>query len=135
MVSSLKENFYPAGAGPAPAKRPQRVADMIRGEIGMLLLTKVKDPRLSRVTVVSVQVTPDLRRAKIFYSVFGDEQQVKKAGDALDRAKGFIRSHLAKKLALRVTPDLEFVYDLTMVHLEEIDRLFKEIGTDQKSTE
>lgn len=108
---------------------------MIRGEIGLLLLSKVKDPRLASVTIVSVRMTPDLRRAKIFYSVFGDEQQVKKAGEGLARAKGFIRSHLARKLALRATPELEFVYDLSLVHQEEMARLLKGIGTDQEKAE
>lgn len=136
MISDfIKKDLYLEGAPSNTYKRPQRVADMIRGEIGMLLLRKIKDPRLVNVTVVGVSVTKDLRRARISYSVFGDETVAKKVKDGLAKAKGFIRSHLAKELSLRVTPELEFVRDFTMARQEEMERLFKEIDRENEPAE
>lgn len=136
MISDfIKKDLYLDG-GPADSyKRPQRVADMIRGEIGMLLLRKIKDPRLANVTVVAVRVTRDLRRARISYSVLGDETVAKKVKEGLAKAKGFIRTHLAKTLSLRVTPELEFVRDFSMARQEEMERLFKEIDREKEPAE
>ena len=116
-------------------KRPKRVADMIKNEIGTLLLRKVKDPRLVNVVIVTVEVTRDLRKAIVYYSVLGDEQQVKNAAEGLARAKGFMRSHLARELGMRATPDLVFKFDLSMVHQQEMEMLLKEIKTDAESSE
>ena len=108
---------------------------MIKSEIALLLLSKVKDPRLSRVSIVAAKVTRDLRRAVIYYSVLGDERQVKKAAEGLDRAKGYIRSHLARELGMRAIPELVFKRDLSMVHQEEMERLLKELHVDAESSD
>ena len=135
MAVHPKKNLYPFGREPAGHKRPKRVADMIKNEIALLLLRKVKDPRLIHVSIVTTEVTRDLRKAIVYYSVLGDEKQVKDAAEGLARAKGFIRSHLARELGMRATPDLVFKLDLSMVHQQEMERLFKEINTDDKSSE
>jgi ribosome-binding factor A len=108
---------------------------MIKNEIALLLLDKVKDPRLANVSIVGTEVTRDLRKAIVFYSVMGDDKQVKDAAEGLVKAKGFIRSHLARELGMRATPDLVFKLDLSMVHQQEMERLFKEIRADGKSSE
>jgi ribosome-binding factor A len=130
MAAHPKKSLYPFGREAAGNKRPKRVADMIKNEIALLLLHKVKDPRLVNVSIVSAEVTKDLRKAIVYYSVLGDDKQVKKAAEGLDRAKGFIRSHLARELGMRVTPELVFKHDLSMAHQEEIERLLKEINID-----
>jgi ribosome-binding factor A len=116
-------------------KRVQRVADMIKNEIGLLLLSRIKDPRLAHVSIVQVIMTKDLKRAKIFYSVYGDEQEARKAAAGLASATGFIRKHLARELDLRATPVLTFERDLTMVRQEEIERLLKEIDSEDGPAE
>jgi len=108
---------------------------MIRNEIGLLLLRKIKDPRLINVSIVAVEVTKDLRRAVVYYSVLGDDKQVEKAAEGLDRAKGFIRSHLARELGLRATPELVFKHDLSMARQEEMERLLKELNIDAEPPE
>jgi len=128
-------NPYPFGREAAGSKRPKRVADMIKNEIALLLLRKVKDPRLAHVTVVSAEVTKDLRRAVVYYSVLGDDRETLEAAEGLDRAKGFIRSHLARELGLRVTPELVFKHDLSMTYQEEMERLLKEIHIDPEPDE
>ena len=91
---------------------------------------KVKDPRLTNVSIVTAEVTKDLRRAVVYYSVLGDEKQALKAAEGLDRAKGFIRSHLARELGMRVTPELVFKHDLSLARQEEMERLLKELHLD-----
>lgn len=99
------------------------------------MLRKVKDPRLSSITIISAEVSKDLRRAVVFYSVFGDESRIRKAAEGLERAKGFIRSHLARELGMRTTPELVFKRDRSMEHQEHMERLLKEINVDAKSSE
>jgi len=135
MAIHPKNSLYPFGRETAGNKRPKRVADMIKNEVALLLLRKVKDPRLINVTIVAVEVTRDLRKAIIYYSVLGDEQQVKNAAEGLTRAKGFIRSHLARELGMRATPDLVFKLDLSMVYQQDMEMLLKEIKTDAESPE
>jgi ribosome-binding factor A len=105
-----------------------RVADAIRREVAILLLSKSKDPRLLPVSVSRVTVSKDMKRATIFYTVFGNDDEVHNAEAGLAGAKGFIRRHLAQTLDLRVTPVLDFAYDRSLVHQEALERLFKEIG-------
>jgi len=135
MAANSKKSLYPFSREPAGSKRPKRVADMIKNEIALLLLRKVKDPRLFNVSIISAEVTPDLRRAVVFYSVMGDEKQVKNAAAGLASARGFIRSHLARELGMRVTPELVFKLDLSMAHQQEMERLLKELNIDADSSE
>lgn len=130
MAPHLKKNLYPFGREAEGSKRPKRVADMIKNEIALLLLRKVKDPRMTNVSIVNAEMTKDLRRAIVYYSVLGDDEQVAKAAEGLERAKGFIRSHLARELGLRATPELVFKRDLSMEHQEKMERLLKEINID-----
>lgn len=135
MAPNPKKSLYPFGRETTGNKRPKRVADMIKNEIALLLLSKVKDPRLAQVVIVDAEVTRDLRKAIIYYSILGDEQQRKSASEGLERAKGFIRSHLARELGMRATPNLVFKLDLSMVHQQEMETLLKEIKTDAESPE
>jgi len=87
------------------------------------------------VVIVTAEVTRDLRKAIVYYSVLGDEEQIKNAAEGLARAKGFMRSHLARELGMRATPDLIFKFDLSMVHQQKMEMLLKEIKTDVDSSE
>ena len=80
-------------------------------------------------------VTKDLRQAKIFYSIFGDERKVREAAAGMASAKGFIRKHLARTLNLRTTPELTFERDLSLVRQEEMERLFKELHSEDEATD
>jgi len=135
MALNSKKGLYPFTREAAGNKRPKRVADMIKNEIALLLLRKVKDPRLSNVSIMTAEVTRDLRRAIVYYSVLGDEKQIRKAAEGLDSAKGFIRSHLARELGMRITPELIFKHDLSLSRQEEMERLLKEIHIDAESPE
>jgi ribosome-binding factor A len=135
MAAHPKKSLYPFAREAAGNKRPKRVADMIKNEIALFLLSKVKDPRLINVSIVTAEVTKDLRRAIVYYSVLGDAKQIQKAAEGLDRAKGFIRSHLARELGMRATPELVFKHDRSLAHQEEMERLLKEIHIDVEPSE
>ena len=87
--------------------RPERVADAIQVELADILTRRLKDPRHGFLTVTAVEVTPDLGRARIFISAL-TEGELEEGLETLDRAKGFIRTELGRRIRLRFMPDLEF---------------------------
>ena len=108
-------------------KRLERVNQLIKEEISMLLQHELKDPRLGFVTVTEVDVTPDLRHAKVFVSVLGPEAQWVSTFQALESAKGFVWSWLRRHLDLRVTPEITFRPDRSMEHAAHIQSLLAEL--------
>ncbi len=108
-------------------KRLERVNQLIKEEIGTLLQRELKDPRLGFVTVTEVDVTPDLKHAKVYVSVLGPEGQWASSLAALERARGFIWSWLRRHLDLRVTPDLVFRPDRSMEHAAHIQALLTDL--------
>ena len=114
-------------------KRSARVADAIRVELATLLVGKVRDPKLLGVNISRVEVTDDLRIARIFFTVLENRERAKSVEKGLQRAKGFMRSHIARTLNLRFTPDLQFRYDETAEKVEELEALFQEIANDRKT--
>ena len=89
--------------------RADRVNELIKRELVVLLSTGTKDPRLRNVIITDVSVSSDLTTAKVFFSV--DDDSYKKVVHLLNKAGGFFRSSLSKSLELRPTPALNFIYD------------------------
>ncbi len=116
-------------------KRSSRVAEAIRNEVAILLLSKVRDPRLLGVNISRVEVPDDLSLARIYFTVLGGKKEIKEAGKGLESAKGFIRSHIAKTLNLRFTPALLFRYDDTVEKVAELNEIFQEIANERNSRE
>jgi ribosome-binding factor A len=108
-------------------KRIERVNQLVKEEISLLLQRELKDPRLGFVTVTEVDTAKDLRVAKVYVSVLGSEDQWKASLGALESAKGFIRNWLREHLDLRVTPVLEFRADHSMEHAASIQALLKSL--------
>ena len=128
----MEFDFKLPGLGRPESNRPKRVAEAIRNEVSILLLQQIADPRLTGVTISHVVVTPDLKQAKIYFSL----PPGKESGPALkgmNRARGFIRSHLAKVFNLRYTPQLLFYYDEFNAEAQRIDDLLRKIEEDQGS--
>ena len=92
-------------------RRTERVAEEIREEVARMLSREIKDPRIGFVTVTRVQITPDLRSARIFVGVLGDATQRRKTLQGLEQATGFVRRAVGQRLRLRFTPELIFAYD------------------------
>lgn len=91
--------------------RSQKVADRIKVVVAGLLEGKIKDPRLGFVTITDTRVTGDLQHASVFYTVLGDEAQRESTAQALNSAKGVIRSAVGRDLGTRITPSIEFFPD------------------------
>lgn len=111
-------------------RRTDRIADAIHAEIAQLLLREIKDPRVGMVTLTGVRVTADLRHARVFFSVLGEAQRRSEALAGLRSASGFIRAQLARRLSLRVAPEIVFEADTSFEEAERVSRLLKESVTD-----
>lgn len=107
--------------------RPTRVAELLQSEIADLLLRQLKDPRLSMATISRVDVSPDLREARVYVSRVGDENEQKETMEGFRRAMGFIRSQLGKRLKLRHTPNLTFILDTAIADSVRISRLLHDL--------
>ncbi len=130
-----KETIESVGLGKVERKRSTRVADAIRMELSVLFLQKVRDQKLCDVTVTGVTMTDDLKSANVLYTVPGSEKKQKKVAEALKRATGFVRSHLARVLNMRYTPSLQFIYDMKAEKVQEMEELFQEIAAERGKNE
>jgi ribosome-binding factor A len=108
-------------------KRADRIADLILKELAEVLLRRVKDPRLAGITLTNVEVSPDLRHAKVYYSLLGDNEKRIEAAVGLESARGFVKRELGKGLHLRRIPDISFCFDASLEHGSNIDRLLAEL--------
>jgi ribosome-binding factor A len=114
-------------------KRTERLNGLIRSEIADILATKVKDPRVGFVTITTVDVTQDLRYAKVFVSILeSNAPSENKTLDGLKRAAVFIRSELGRRLHIRYIPEITFRLDQTVEKTDRIMKLLDEIRHDQK---
>ncbi len=108
--------------------RAFRLAETIKAEVSQIIREEIKDPRLGFVTVTDVEVADDLRYAKVFVSIMGEEDDVKNSMDVLTRAAGYVRSELGKILTLRYVPEISFKYDQSIEHGAHISKLLREVG-------
>lgn len=104
--------------------RMSRIGDQIQRELAEFLTTRAHDPRFHEVTIVGVDVAPDMASAVIFVSVLSEEYR--QTLTALNKAAGFFRHHLAQELDLRITPRLKFVYDESLSRGNRISQLINE---------
>ncbi len=130
----MEFDFKLPGLGRPESSRPKRVAEAIKNELSLVLLQKISDPRLSGVLISRVLVTPDLKQAKIYFTL-PEGTNSAAALKGMNRAKGFFRSHLAKTLNLRYTPELLCFYDSLNEEGHRIDTLLREIEKDRENEE
>ncbi len=110
-----------------PSRRSQKVAQAIREVVSMAILADLKDPRVRDVTVTYVEVSGDLRNAKVHVSVMGDETHQQLSLKGLQSSAGFLQTKIAKRIDLRYTPRLNFILDQGVKHSIEISRILGEI--------
>ncbi|MFV0437575.1 MAG: 30S ribosome-binding factor RbfA [Desulfopila sp.] len=134
-----KQTLDAVGLGRQEKKRSRRVADAIRMELAVLLLQTARDPKLAEVAVSRVEVTDDLKIARIYYTLGHDRENrggarhIAAVERSLVKAKGFMRTHIARTLNLRYTPDLQFRYDDTVEKVAQVESIFQEIENERKS--
>ena len=110
-------------------RRAQRAGRLIQEEISKIIQRELKDPRIGLVTVTGVDVTDDLRYAKVFITVFKKKKK-EKTLEGLEHAKGFIRRELGQRIKMRFTPEIEFGFDESVEHGAHIEEILRKIATD-----
>jgi ribosome-binding factor A len=114
-------------------KRADRVADLIKAELSDILLKQIRDPRIGLLTITDVKMSDDLRSAKIYVVQMGKDKLDAELQAGLEKAKGFLKRELGKRLNLRYMPDVFFFYDKSFEYGSRIDRLLMEIHEKDKT--
>jgi ribosome-binding factor A len=109
-----------------PSRRPQRVALEIQHEISLILSRDMKDRRIGFVTVTGVEISPDLRHAKVFVSSMGSEAEKKANLETLNHASGWVRRELGQRIRMKFLPELVFYADRSQDYGARIDQLLDE---------
>ncbi len=107
--------------------RANRLAETLKEEISQMIRREIKDPRLGFVTVTAVDVVEDLGHAKVYVSVLGSAEEAKESLTILNRAAGYVRGELGKRIRLRHTPDIVFKYDPSIEQGAHIAKLLKDV--------
>jgi ribosome-binding factor A len=108
--------------------RTERVGQEIQAAVADLLARgMLRDPRIGYITVTGVKMSPDLRVAKVFYSMIGTPEQRQATQEGLEAAKGFVRREVTSRVKLRVSPEIYFSFDESLDTGDRIDRLLKEV--------
>ena len=111
--------------------RVEKLQELIKQEVGKMLLMDIKDSRIGFVTVTGVEMTGDLREAKIYVSIMGNDEQIKNSWDGLKSALGFIRREIGKRIKIRFTPEISFALDKSLDYSEHIQKLLLKIKSEE----
>jgi ribosome-binding factor A len=114
-------------------KRAVRVGDLLLREIADLLMKKVKDPRVKGITLSGVRMSKDLKHARVYYTLIGDERDILDVQSGLDSAKGFIKREIALRTELKYVPDVVFKHDPSLEKGEHLEKLFRKIKAEESS--
>lgn len=109
------------------SRRLLKAAAAIREVVSMAILTELRDPRVSDVTVTGVEVAPDMRSAKVHVSIMGDEKKQQLGLRGLQNAAGFLQQRIAQQIDTRYTPRLQFVLDLGVKKSLAVARILQEV--------
>ena len=108
---------------PRDYPRSRRIADQVQRELSDIIRLELKDPRVGMITITDVDVSPDNKNGRIFFTVLGDQERIEDATAGLQRAAGFLRSVLSQRMKLRSVPQLRFSYDASVergMHLSQL---------------
>src|SRR5256885_10925444 len=109
------------------SRRLLKAAEAIRGVVSMAILTELRDPRVKNVTVVGVEVLPDMKSARVFVSIMGSEKEQQLSLSGLQNAAGFLQKKIAERIETRYTPRLTFVLDKGVKNSLEVNRILREV--------
>jgi ribosome-binding factor A len=113
-------------------KRAERVGNQILKEISFLLHGRVKDPRVKGITVTGIRLSNDLRVARIYFSLIGDDRELERARAGLDSARGFIKREIGLRMDLKYVPEIVFEHDPSLEIGNQMERLFEEMRSPEK---
>ena len=109
------------------SRRLLKAAEAIREVVSMAILTELRDPRIENVTVTYVEVSADMRHAKVHVSVMGDEKQQTRSLRGLEHASGFLQQKVSNRIETRYVPRLRFVLDQGVKNSLEVARILDEV--------
>ena len=109
------------------AVRRERLAEAMREVLSELLLTEIKDPRLAGVVISAVELSGDLKLARAYFSVFGDDERERQAADGLQQARGFLRRESVRRMRIHNPPELEFRRDKGFERADRVQRILDDI--------
>lgn len=112
-------------------QRVDRVGDAIQKELGLILQAKFREGELPMITVSAVQVSRDLGHAKVYISALGEEKDIKTAVETLNHLSTKLRYLLAQRMRIRMTPELQFVYDSSIVYGNKLSALIDSVDPDK----
>lgn len=112
--------------------RQERVQELLKVEISDIALRHIKDPRFGFVTITDVEVSKDMRHAKVFISVLGDDQQKKVSLEILQAAAGYIRGEFGRRVHMKIIPELSFRLDTAVEHGARIFELLDKVKRDEE---
>lgn len=115
--------------------RVEKVAEEIRKEVSLILHDEIKDPRLGFITITRVELSKDLRNAKILFSVLGNDEEYVKTQNALDSALGYIRKLITERINLRFSPEIIFRQDRSGEYSVRIQQVLDEINSEKVTQE
>jgi ribosome-binding factor A len=118
-----------------PSRRLLKAAEAIREVVGMAILADLQDPRIQDVTVTGVEVAPDMREAKIYVSVMGNESKQNLSLRGLQSAAGYLQSKVAKRIDTRYTPRLQFVLDQGVKKQIEVSQILSRVLNEGRPAE
>lgn len=114
-----------------PSKRSHRISDLIKSQLGTFILREISDPRLKKMTITAVDMSPDLGTANVFFTTLeGDPKDII---TSLKKASGYLRRLLAESTALRYIPRLSFVYDASVIEGEQLSALIDQVVAEDES--
>ena len=113
-------------------QRVEKIQEFIQQELSKLILNGLKDPRVGFVTVTAVEVTGDLRSAKVYVSLMGSDEQKKSSWEGLQNSLGFMRTEVGKRLGIRHTPELTLHADNSLDNSDHIKKLLNQIHQTEK---
>ncbi len=107
--------------------RLERVAQQLKREISKILLNEVRDPRIGFLTVTNVKVSPDLRVAKVYYTILGDEKLIESTQQGLESATRYIRRLVAHRMKIKFVPEIRFYFDSELTRRLKVDKILDKL--------
>lgn len=125
-------------AGQKSFSRKDRVSEQIRREVAELIRSEVKDPRVGMVSITDVEVTPDYAHAKVYFSTLAGSERLDEVMAGLQKASGFLRRELGRRIRIHTTPQLHFVFDQSLERGADLSKLIQQAvsisGTEDSSS-
>lgn len=115
--------------------RKDRVKEQVRRELAELIRTELKDPRVGMVSLTDVEITPDYAHAKVFFSTLSTGESLEAVQTGLQKASGFLRRELGKRIRIHTTPQLHFVFDQSLERGADLSRLIQEAAAISDQTD